>query len=82
MGPEIMTSIDKLLELIANALEIELELLDIDSSAETIDAWDSIGHLTILGLIEDANPGILDLIPDLATAYSVQSITNLIKQKH
>lgn len=76
-----MISIDNLIQLIANALEVDPSKLDRTSTTESIESWDSIGHITILGLLEDTNPGILDALPDLATANSVEALWMLLNQK-
>lgn len=76
-----MISIDNLIQLIANALEVDPSNLDTTTTAESIESWDSIGHITILSLLEDTNPGILDALPDLATANSVHALWMLLNQK-
>jgi|LakMenEpi03Aug12_release.lakeMendotaPanAssembly.Ray.scaffolds.fasta_scaffold4793946_1 hypothetical protein len=76
-----MISLDDLIQLIATALEIDIALLDENTTAESIESWDSIGHITILSLLEDTTPGTLDALPDLAAANSVQALWTLLKQK-
>lgn len=48
------------------------------SSPENTEGWDSIVHLSLLGMIEDEIPGILDRLPDLAGANSVAEICRMI----
>ena len=76
-----MISMDNLIQMIANALEVDPSKLDSTTTAESIESWDSIGHITILGFLEDTNPGTLDTLPDLATANSIHALWILLNQK-
>ena len=44
--------------IVSKALEIDSSSLSDESSAENVEEWDSIGHISILGLLEEENPGI------------------------
>jgi len=76
-----MISLDDLIKLIAIALEINPSLLDENTTAESVESWDSIGHIIILSHLEDLIPGILDGVPDLATANSIHALMALLNQK-
>ena len=57
-----MISLDDLIQLIAIALEINPSLLDENTTAESVESWDSIGHIIILSHLEDLIPGGLLII--------------------
>ena len=64
--------------IVSKALEIDSSSLSDESSAENVEEWDSIGHISILGLLEEENQGILDKYPDLATAVSVRELMQVL----
>ena len=64
----------EILNLLANGLEMDAAELDESSTRENTDAWDSVAHLSFLGLLEDRFPGILDSYSELAKAKSVEEI--------
>jgi hypothetical protein len=64
--------------IVSKALEIDSSSLSDESSAENVEEWDSIGHISILGLLEEENQGILDKCPDLATAVSVRELMQVL----
>ncbi len=44
--------VDKLIDAIAEALEIEKDRLNLDTQKSEIEEWDSLGHLIILSMVE------------------------------
>ena len=64
--------------MLANCMELEPSLVSENSSRENTAGWDSIVHLSLLGLLEDELPGVLDRLPKLAEAQSVADIAKLI----
>jgi len=69
---------DDLLSLIKNALEVEH--VDLSSSMDTIEEWDSLGHLSILSTIDERLDGKASDISDLASATSVEKIINILEK--
>ena len=49
-----MTVRVQIIELVAAALETSVEELNLDSSPDTIETWDSSRHLNMVGALEDA----------------------------
>ena len=70
---------NEVLEIVRNALEIENEDIGLDSSPDNLEAWDSIGHLSILASLDSALDGKAAGIADLATADSVRKILRVLK---
>jgi acyl carrier protein len=69
---------DDLISLIKDALEVEH--VDLNSSMDTIDEWDSLGHLSILSAIDEKLDGKASDISDLASATSVEKIITILKK--
>mgnify|MGYP001489180357 CR=1 FL=1 len=75
-----MFSENEIFETIAEALELNKDLINIKSSQENIEKWDSLGQLSILSLMDEKTNGKIADIPELASAYSVQEIINILKE--
>lgn len=45
---------DRLIAVIAEELDVAPETLDVTSSMETVEAWDSLGHLNVVLAVEEA----------------------------
>lgn len=43
---------DKLMDIIADALDIDKNRLSLDTQKSEIEEWDSLGHLIILSMVE------------------------------
>jgi acyl carrier protein len=44
----------KLQQIIAEALELSLEAITSEASTDTVEKWDSLGHLKVVLAVEDA----------------------------
>jgi acyl carrier protein len=64
---------------IANALEINDEVT-IDSSNETILQWDSLGHISVLSMLDDETDGASSELVDLTQATSVKKIVEILTE--
>ena len=51
-----------------------------DSSAETVEEWDSFGHISILSALDEATDGKSADIVELTQATSVREINDLLKE--
>jgi acyl carrier protein len=67
-----------LLSLIKNALEVQH--VDSCSSMDTIQEWDSLGHLSILSAIDERLDGKAADLSDLASATSVEKIISILEK--
>ena len=63
---------------IADALEINDEVT-LDSSNETILQWDSLGHISVLSMLDDETGGASSDLVDLTQATSVKKIVEIFK---
>jgi len=68
----------ELFNLIAKALELPDGSINEDSSADNVEEWDSLGHLSILVLIDKQVEGKASKISELATATSAKQITQIL----
>lgn len=71
----------KLSELFAqveDALELDAGAVSLESSSENIEAWDSLGHISILGMLDDATNGASADIVDLTQATSMTEIVQIM----
>ena len=61
---------EELIKLIEEALELKSESVNIQSSSEDFEEWDSLGHLNILVSLDNKCDGNAAEIAELATASS------------
>jgi acyl carrier protein len=68
-------------ELVAEVLYIDLSLVDDNSGPETIEAWDSLGHINIITAIEEEFD--IEISPDeIAEITTVNDIKKILSTKH
>ena len=72
--------ISGLFELVAEALEVDVESVTLESSTENIEDWDSLGHITILGMLDDATNGASADFVDLTQATTVAEIAKVLAE--
>lgn len=63
-----------ILKLIADALEVKEDQITHDTTADDIDEWDSLGHLSIVSTLAANTNGGSDKV-DLANCFSVADLT-------
>ena len=68
----------ELFDNIAESLDLESGSISLDSSSENVENWDSLGHITILGMLDDATNGASADIVDLTQANSVAEIVQIL----
>ena len=73
-----MILLRELMEVIAYALDVEV--VDVDSSMESLEEWDSLGHLSILTAIDKKLEGRASTLSELASATSVASIISALEK--
>jgi acyl carrier protein len=69
---------NELLNLIAKALELPSDSINDKSSGNNMEAWDSLGHLSILVLLDKHVEGRASKISNLAVATSVKKISQIL----
>lgn len=67
-----------ILNIIAEALEVDQ--VGLDSSADNIEAWDSLGHLSVLANLDKALDGKIAGIQEIASAISVKDVIHILKK--
>jgi len=65
--------------IIENALDLEAGSISIEDSKKTIEQWDSLGVLSILGALEEKYGNEITSINDLPSAESVKDIVEILK---
>ncbi len=71
---------DDLFQLIKKALDYDQEI-NIDSSADNVEEWDSLGHLSVLTALDDLTDGKASSLSDLSDATSVAQIINILESE-
>lgn len=71
-----------ILKTIADALDVDEGSITINSKAEEITGWDSMGHLGILVALDELFDGKISSIEEIASATSVKEIVELLKQNN
>lgn len=69
----------ELLDVIRTALEDQDGQVTIESGIGTLDAWDSLGHLSILAALDTRLAGKAADLEELAGAKSVREIFQILK---
>ena len=64
----------KFLAVVETALELKPGTVSLDSDMDSIEAWDSLGHLTILTALDKAIVGGIGGIVGLSEATSLREI--------
>jgi acyl carrier protein len=68
----------KLLNIVAEILDIEVEQLSLESKRNNIEKWDSLGHIQLVAMIEDEfNANIL--VEEINTINKVSDFIKFIK---
>ena len=70
--------LSELIEKVEGALELDAGSVSMESSSENIEDWDSLGHITILGMLDDATDGASADIVDLTRASSMVEIVQIL----
>jgi acyl carrier protein len=73
-------STDPLCALVAQVLSVSAEMVEDDSSTETIDTWDSIAGMSLVVLIEETYSVTFDA-SELAVLTSVGAIRSALRDK-
>ena len=65
--------------IVADALELPVERVQESDSIDTLEVWDSLGHLNILVALDKKLSGKVAKIPEFANATSVQKLADLLE---
>ena len=74
-------TVDDLKKLIADALEVAPADVDDESSTETLEVWDSLGHINVLVALDAALDGKVAGIEGMKQAYSVPKLVALLREQ-
>ena len=70
---------NEVLEIIAKSLEVDKERITVESTVDSLEEWDSLGHLSILVSLDKKFQGRLAGIKEMASVTSVNSILKILK---
>ncbi len=70
---------DNIFKIIEEALELSKGSININSSQENVENWDSLGQLSILSALDEQSGGKVADIPELAGALSSKEIIDILK---
>lgn len=71
---------DEIIEIIENALELNPGSINVDSSSENTENWDSLGQLSILVALDKHFDGKISGISEMAEANSTKDILSTLKE--
>jgi acyl carrier protein len=74
-------TVDDLKKLIADALEVDPAEVDDESSTETLEVWDSLGHINVLVALDAELDGKVAAIEGMKQAYSVPKLVALLREQ-
>jgi acyl carrier protein len=77
-----MMTTEELLSLIAKALKVDAKNITLDSKSESLEEWDSLGHLNILVQLDKATNGKASEFSELVEANSVSDFKSILKSKN
>lgn len=72
--------IKDVLEAIATGLDLGPDEVTLESSSETIEDWDSLGHLTVLSALDEASGGRTADLIDLTQVASVEEVLQILRE--
>ena len=72
---------ERVRELLAGCLETSVSEIPEDATRENTVGWDSVVHLSLLGMLDDETPGLLDRFPKLAESMSIAEIVTICKNR-
>jgi acyl carrier protein len=74
------SSIDQLVRLVAEALNVSAETLTEDSSTETVPTWDSVAGMSLMVLLEETYDIAFEA-EELAMLTSVGAVRRMLREK-
>ncbi|MCZ8243205.1 MAG: acyl carrier protein [Microcystis sp. LE19-131.1A] len=72
--------VERVRGIVSDIFQIPLEQVSLDSSPETIEAWESIQHLNLVLALEQEF-GVSFSPEEMATMLSVEAISQLVSEK-
>lgn len=70
---------EEVLAIVRKALGDQENAVHLDTTIGSIEAWDSLGHLSILAALDEALDGAVGEVEELAMARSVRGIIDILR---
>lgn len=71
-----------IIKTVASALDVEEASISLDSKAEDVPGWDSIGQLGVLVALDEIFDGKISSIDEMASAHSIKKIIELLQKNN
>jgi len=72
----------ELIEIFSKALKVDKSKININTTADEIEEWDSLGHLAILSAIDEATSGEASKIENLGAQQSLKGLLDLLNKNN
>jgi len=69
----------ELFQLVSESLEVSVEKINLESSQDKIEEWDSLGHLSILSSLSKDLGDSIKSVKGLGTCESLSCIVKILK---
>ena len=69
----------EIIDVIAKALDLKFSEISLESTANEIVEWDSLGHLSLLQQLDIKYDNISEKAPELASVSTVREIVEAVK---
>jgi|688.fasta_scaffold698083_2 acyl carrier protein len=73
---------DKIIKIFSEVLKLDKSKVSINTTAEQIEQWDSLGHLAFLSAIDEATSGEASKIENLGAQKSLKNILDLLNKNN
>lgn len=74
-------NLEDLKRIVADALAVLPGEIGDDASTETLEAWDSLGHVAIIVALDEALDGRVAAIDGIRKAYSLPALVGLLRER-
>ena len=68
----------KILNVIAKALDIDVSKISLETTSNDLEEWDSLGHLSLLMELDNNFDNVSEKAPQLASASTVKEIVDAV----
>lgn len=74
-------SVQDIINLIAEALELQPSSITPASTQDDVEEWDSLGHIAVLSVLDDSFDNITERVPELIDTTTISEIVEILKSQ-